>query len=119
VLEISRLEVDRALSSIQATLLAERQNGYKNGYPLICINGMESLEMSIEKSGKDKVDHPYVFVTNFRQEKDKGKSESKYDYNVSKFLDFCVYLADNRLAHVVINTTRDYALLVMDKRKLS
>jgi hypothetical protein len=54
--KISRVEVDRALLSVQNMLFDEKKNGWNNGYPLICISGMESLDRAekIEGQGKRK-----------------------------------------------------------------
>lgn len=103
-IEISKIEVDRALACIQSVLMDEKRYNYPNGIPLICVTGLETLETVYNTPVSSK-------------EKDKSeKKEPRYESHISKFLDFCVYVSDNRLGHVVMNTTRDFANVVLDKR---
>eukprot|EP01103_Thecamoeba_quadrilineata_P016659 TRINITY_DN5621_c0_g1_i2.p1 TRINITY_DN5621_c0_g1~~TRINITY_DN5621_c0_g1_i2.p1 ORF type:complete len:398 (+),score=78.81 TRINITY_DN5621_c0_g1_i2:602-1795(+) len=66
----------------------DKMNNFPDGYPLICINGIEALAHH----------KPLNELT-----------------NLFKFLDFCVYAADNQLAHVFFITTYHFAKFELDK----
>ena len=76
-------------------LIEEKHLGWHQGMPVICVTGMEGIESSQVVLKKDKqISHG----------------------NLNKFLDFVVFLADNKLCHVILNTSRDFTHNVLDQR---
>lgn len=54
----------------------------------------------------------------FSQPSSEGKKkvvDAKFEVNISKFLNFCIYASDAKLAHFVFSTSLDFARNNLDQ----
>eukprot|EP01124_Arcella_intermedia_P008206 TRINITY_DN15148_c0_g1_i1.p1 TRINITY_DN15148_c0_g1~~TRINITY_DN15148_c0_g1_i1.p1 ORF type:complete len:533 (+),score=123.52 TRINITY_DN15148_c0_g1_i1:96-1601(+) len=82
---IDKVEIDKAFVAIGEMLKREKAAGWTNGIPVICINHC----------------HFNMGITS-----DFGE--------IDKFFNFCLWLSDNRLAHLIITTNRYFSEKVLD-----
>eukprot|EP01117_Protostelium_nocturnum_P008193 TRINITY_DN2922_c0_g1_i1.p1 TRINITY_DN2922_c0_g1~~TRINITY_DN2922_c0_g1_i1.p1 ORF type:complete len:652 (+),score=205.34 TRINITY_DN2922_c0_g1_i1:155-2110(+) len=91
----SNQEIDAALAAIAEALRAEFEKGWPNGVPVICLDDIHRLgtcnDLDLDKGGKVS-DVPHFL----------------------KFMDWCIHISDNKLAHVVFVTSYSFAHLDLD-----
>jgi hypothetical protein len=92
---IPKIEVDKAIKSLQELFIEEKSKGWRDGIPVICIIGMEAITVSKELN-----------------------AENEYEGTMRKFLNFCVYCSDNRLCHIVLVTTHTFSHDVLDQCRI-
>ncbi|KAL6072902.1 hypothetical protein QOT17_005164 [Balamuthia mandrillaris] len=79
-------EVNKVLRCFEGVLAKEKAKGWTNGIPLLCINGFHYFGSSNDLNLRHK---------NIYEE----------DKDLLKFMDWCLYLTDNKLCHVVFVTS--------------
>eukprot|EP01080_Neovahlkampfia_damariscottae_P008491 gene8491-315_t len=89
---IPKIEVDKAIKSLQELLIKEKSQGWRDGIPIICIIGIEAIS---------------CIAKDFSENEDEG--------TMRKFFNFCVYCSDHRLCHIIIVTNYNFSHDVLDK----
>lgn len=82
--KITTFEAENALEIITDVLRSEKGEGWRNGIPVICL---DDFHLAASASGGTANADPYLV----------------------KFLDWCLHVADAKLAHVVIIPSRAFA----------